>query len=212
MMKQERLENLADGIFAIVMTLLVLDLKIPPLGMIDTYTLLHAFNTLLPYFMSYLTSFAMLYVYWHAHHFIISVYAKNLTMELSNINAVFLFLIGLVPFSSHLLGLYHSSRFIIVLFSLHIIMIGLVLYWMRWYIKHAPSVHNREVTKNEEDHSQARILFPVFCACISIGISFIDPFFSLFSLTLGILFNYSKQSTKITFAFLQTLFPSKKYD
>jgi uncharacterized membrane protein len=209
MMKQERLENLADGIFAIVMTLLVLDLKLPNLGMVNTYTILHSFHTLLPYFMSYLTSFAMLYVYWHAHHFIISVYAKNLTIELSNINAVFLFLIGLVPFSSHVLGLYHTSPVIIVFFSLHIIMIGLVLYWMRWYIKHAPSVHNREVTKSEEDHSQARILFPVFCAVISILISFIDPFFSLFSLTLGILFNYSKQSTRITFAFLQAIFHGK---
>lgn len=208
-MKQARLESLSDGIFAIAMTLLVLDLKIPHLQAFNYYSVFNSFMELLPYFMSYLTSFALLYVYWHAHHFIISIYAKNLTIKLSNINAIFLFFIGLVPFSSHILGLYHTSIFAVIFFSLHVGTIGLVLYYMRQYIKHSDSIHNVEITVTEDQHAQARILFPVFCALVAIPIAFVNPTMSLFFITVGILFNYSTSSTKMTFGILKMFYPRK---
>ncbi len=206
-MKQARLENLTDGIFAIVMTLLVLEMKIPNLTVLTPYTILNSFRELIPYFMSYLTSFALLYVYWQAHHFIISVYARNINLTLANINALFLFLIGMIPFSSHVLGLYHASYGIVIFFAIHVIAIGCVLYYMRWYIKHSSSIHNVEVTPKEDRHSQARILFPIFCALLAICVSFLDSRASLVMLTLGILFNYSSRSTRITFNLLSVFVP-----
>ena len=196
-MKQERMDNLSDGIFAIVMTLLVLDLRVPVIVDFSVHSLLGHLVQFIPYLMSYLTSFAVLYSFWHSHHFIASVYAKNLTVKLSSINALFLFFIGLVPFSSHLLGEYYNHPFAIITFGLNIIMIGLVLFYMRQYIKHTKDIESVPFTKTEEMHAQARILFPIVCSALAIGLSFYSTTFSLTILTFGILFNFSRKSTDI---------------
>jgi uncharacterized membrane protein len=202
-MKQERLENLADGIFAIVMTLLVLELRVPVLTEFTNVILAREFVQFIPYLMSYITSFAVLYTFWHSHHFIASIYAKNITVDVSTINAVFLFFIGLIPFTAHLLATYHTEQFAIFIFSIHIIVIGLVLFYMRHFIKHSLEIENNLSTRSEENHSKARILFPVFCALLAMGVSFFSPTGSLAILTLGILFNFSRKSTKIIFSILR---------
>lgn len=196
-MKQQRMDNLSDGIFAIVMTLLVLELRVPVIVDFSFQSLVQHLVQFLPYLMSYLTSFAVLYSFWHSHHFIASVYAKNVTVKLSSINALFLFFIGLVPFSSHLLGEYYNHPFAIITFATNIIMIGLVLFYMRQYIKHAKDIESVTFTRTEEIHAQARILFPIVCSGLAIALSFYSTNLSLTILTLGILFNFSRKSTDI---------------
>jgi uncharacterized membrane protein len=206
-MKQQRLENLADGIFAIVMTLLVLELKVPTFTDFSHQSLIREFFVFIPYIMSYVTSFFLLYIFWQSQHFIVSAYAKNVTVDLSTINAVFLFFIGLVPFTAHLLAQYHTEQFAIIIFSLHIIVIGGVLFYMRHYIKHSPYIDNHASTRTEENHSKARILFPPLCAVLAIIVSFFIPLASLWILTVGIMFNLSRKSTKIIFKVLHAIFP-----
>lgn len=207
-MKQARLENLADGIFAIVMTLMVLEIKVPVILSPLPGDFIKSLMQVIPYFMSYLVSFALLYTYWQTHHFITSVYAKTLNVTLSNINAIFLFLIGLVPFSSHFLGSYSNYRFAIVLFALHVIAIGCSLYYMREYIKKSKHIEIEKLTRSEENHAQARVLFPVFCGIVAIGISFVNPALSLVFLTFGILFNFSRKSTHLTFKIIKWFYPN----
>ena len=64
-----RLETLVDGIFAIAMTLLILEIRVPELG--DPRSapeLLRAMAHLVPALFSYLLSFAMLSLFWYRHH------------------------------------------------------------------------------------------------------------------------------------------------
>ena len=66
-MKHERLHALTDGIFAIAMTLLVLDLKLPELARdVTAPVLTHELLSLWPVFFSFTLSFALLYGYWRA--------------------------------------------------------------------------------------------------------------------------------------------------
>src|SRR3990167_6419575 len=110
-MKPFRLEQLADGIFAIVMTILVFELRIPDILQISSnQDVLGALREMLPLFLSYILSFAMLFTYWRAHHFFISVYAKNLDSMLTNINALFFMFISLVPFSASILGQFSQNE------------------------------------------------------------------------------------------------------
>src|SRR4051812_17999991 len=102
-MKQLRLEALADGIFAIVMTILVFEIRVPELLAPTNQSLLYTLTDLLPVFLSYLLSFSLLFTYWRAHHFTASVYSKNIDITMTNINAIFFFFVALVPFSSHFL-------------------------------------------------------------------------------------------------------------
>src|SRR3989338_7805312 len=104
-MSHTRLDQLSDGIFAIVMTILVFQIRLPAIFRpIDNLGLWLEIEKLLPLLLSYVLSFALLFTYWRAHHFFVSIYAKNIDSLLTNINALFFMLISLVPFSASILG------------------------------------------------------------------------------------------------------------
>lgn len=203
-MKQSRLEQLADGIFAIVMTLLVIEIRIP--GLIDQVTneaVWSAFLTIIPHILSYVLSFLLLFTYWRGHHAIASVLAQNIDAKLTTINALFFLLVGLVPFSTVLLGTFYITQVAVTLYGLNIILIGLVLYWMREYIIGSPNIRNVEMKGKELQHSTLRILVPVYMSCLAILLSFFSVNFSLLLFTFVILFNLSSRST----TFFTKVFP-----
>ncbi len=198
-MKQSRLEALSDGIFAIVMTILVFEIKVPGILAAVHYSNLDIWLELkrtLPSFLSYVLSFAMLFNYWRAHHFFASVYAKNVDLTLTNINAVFFLFVGLVPFSSSLLG--HNSNFElpIIIFAVNTIIIGSCLYAMRNYVLKSPHIENTEVSKEEILRGTIRIMVPIISAFIAIPLSFYNKELALAILTLAILFNFSHTSSQ----------------
>ncbi len=198
MMKQSRLDSLADGIFAIAMTILVFELRIPELGgYVDNPALIKVLLDAYPLFLSYLLSFSLLFTYWRAHHLIASVYAKNIDIKLTNISAIFFFFVALVPFSSYVLGQFHNLRISVIFFAVNVILIGFSLYWMRRYVHNSVTIENEKASKVDERHGYIRILFPVFSAVIAIIISYFNTEFALIILTVGILFNLSKRSTTI---------------
>ena len=199
-MKQERIDGLTDGIFSIVMTILVFEIRVPEIvGVVNNNTLIHAVYTLYPLFLSYLLSFTLLFTYWRAHHYIASVLAKNVDIRLSNLSALFLLFVGLVPFSSHLLGAYSDTRFAIVFFGINIILIGLSLFAMRRYVIKSAAIENIPFTKTENEHANMRILLPVVVATTAIIVSVFDKKIALLFFTLAIVFNLSRRSTRYMF-------------
>lgn len=197
-MSHTRLDQLSDGIFAIVMTILVFEIKIPAIwGPIDNMGLWLEIKNLLPLFLSYILSFALLFTYWRAQHFFVSIYAKNVDSKLININALFFMLISLVPFSASLLGQFWKNELAVVVFSLHIILIGLVLYWMRKYVIYSPHIQNPEISKREIRGSTVRTLAPVVFALMATPLAFWSINVSLTLFTLAVIFNLSSYSTKL---------------
>jgi len=209
-MKQARLDQLADGIFAIVMTILVFEIRIPDyIGVIDDQTLFKSLLDLSPVFLSYLLSFSLLFTYWRSHHFIESVLAKNIDTKFSNINAIFFFFVALVPFSSHFLGKYSYSKTAIIFFAFNIILIGFTLFKMRRYAIRSSTIENAPFTKTENEHANMRILFPVGASVVAILVSFFSSSLAILLFTLAILFNLLEKSTKHTFFFID-LFRKKE--
>jgi uncharacterized membrane protein len=203
-MNHSRLDQLSDGIFAIVMTILVFEIKVPVFwGPIDNMSLWIHIKELLPLFLSYILSFALLFTYWRAHHFFVSVYAKTIDSTLTNINAVFFMLISLVPFSTSLLGEYSTNELSIIIFGIHIILIGMTLYWMRRYVLFSPHIKNPEINKRDIRGSTIRTLVPVVFAIVAIPLSFFSIKLSLTLFTLAVIFNLSSYSTIIFEAVLR---------
>lgn len=195
-MKHTRLDQLADGIFAIVMTILVFELQAPEIwGSISNGELWHEMQTLLPVFLTYVLTFFMLFTYWRAHHFFVSMYAKNVDSVLININALFFMLVSLIPFSASILGAFSKNELSVIIFSVHTILIGLTLYWMRRYVLFSDYIKNPEITKREIRGSTIRTLVPVFFALVAIPLSFYSINLSLLLLTLIVIFNLSSSST-----------------
>jgi uncharacterized membrane protein len=206
-MKQQRLDGLADGIFAIVMTLLAIELHVPSYRITPADSeLVSALVKIWPVFISLVLSFALLFTYWRAHHFIASVYAKNLSVGLANINAIFFFLITLVPFSAHMLGTYPESRVSIVLYGLNVIAIGFSLYFMRRHIEDNPEIETTIITKADRRSGYIRILFPVFSAAIALLASYWNTQFSIVLFTVAIVFNLLPASRNTVHRWLDLVF------
>ena len=205
-MNHTRLDQLSDGIFAIVMTILVFEIRIPTvLGPIDNPNLWLYISNLLPFFLSYILSFSLLFTYWRAHHFFVSIYAKNVDLKLVNINGIFFMLVSLVPFSSSILSQFPRNELSIIIFGVHIILISLSLYWMRRYVLFSDHIKNPEISKREIRGSTIRTLVPVVFALIAMLISFWNIQTSLVLLTLIVLFNLSSISTRLFENVLKTL-------
>ncbi|MDP2656305.1 MAG: TMEM175 family protein [bacterium] len=190
-MNKLRLTTLADGIFAIVMTLMVLNLKVPELiGLVSSQKLWSALLMLTPAFVSYILSFAVLTNYWMAHHYVVSIYAQNIDRRLIFWNMSFLMAISLIPFSAHLLGSYVTTPLSIWFFSLHIIVIGALLHHLFYYTLRATNIRNSSaITQKDIQLTYIRIFIPPICAVLAVYLSFFNTKVSIYFLVFAVVFN-----------------------
>ena len=192
------MSGLADGIFAIVMTILAFELRVPILGLGATSAdIWQSIWELSNVFISLILSFALLFTYWRAHHFLVSVYAKNLNVGLANWNALFFFFIILVPFTAGLLGEYTYNQTAIIIYGVNVILIGMTLLFMRRYIEQHPEIETADLHVDEKVSGYVRILFPVITALLGVVLSTINPVISIVLFASGIVFNLLPASTNI---------------
>jgi len=123
----ERIAALSDGIFAVAMTLLVLELRVPTLGVIHSeQELWSALITLSPSMVTYLMSFLTLGIFWVGQQTQLNYFtASNRT--LTWIQLGFLLAMGVMPFSTALLGGFITYRLALVVYWLNILLGGLFL-------------------------------------------------------------------------------------
>ena len=124
----KRIEALSDGVFAIVMTLLVIEIKVPEVSsQAGRSEFLNSLSHLWPEFFYYMTSFVILGVYWMGHHKQFH-YIKRSDGVLMWLNIFFLMFISLIPFSTAFLGKYPLRHFPIVFYSVHLSIVAILLY------------------------------------------------------------------------------------
>jgi uncharacterized membrane protein len=189
-MTHGRLHALTDGIFAIVMTLMVLELKLPDINNLTNQGLWSAMLAQKEVFASYFVSFAVLFVYWRAHNFIITFLAKNIDINLISINMIFLFFVGLVPFTTHLAGAYNKIPLALCFYSLNIVVIGCTLLAMRFYIEKSDSIDNVSRTAEQRRAALIRTSLPVVFAALAMPASFISITIADFILLFGVAYNF----------------------
>jgi uncharacterized membrane protein len=127
----ERLTALNDGLFAVAMTLLVLDLRVPVSTAGTAYSEHGLWGALLklgPSFAAYLLSFTMLGTFWLAQHTLLSILGRC-DRTLTWINLGFLFVVSLLPFSAALLAHYVGLRLAVGVYWLNILLLGVGLEW-----------------------------------------------------------------------------------
>ena len=118
----ERLGALSDGVFAIVLTLLVLELKIPE-G--DTESqLIRDLEAQIPNLVAWLISFVLVARFWIAHHAIVATLARCHAVTIAW-NFVVLALMSLVPFAAALVGTYEFEAVAVLIFAILIGSAGL---------------------------------------------------------------------------------------
>jgi uncharacterized membrane protein len=132
-----RLAALSDGIFAVAMTLLVLDLHLPTAAQVHSEgELLYALGALGPQWIAYLMSFLTLGIFWAGQQTQLNHIDEG-TRDLTWIHLGFLFAITLMPLSTRLLAEFITYRLALGIYWLNIFVPGAVLYWGWKYASHA---------------------------------------------------------------------------
>ena len=150
----ERLAALSDGIFAVAMTLLVLDMHIPTTAEVHSESaLLAALAALAPQWITYGMSFLTLGIFWAGQQTQLNHMAEG-TRDFTWIHLAFLFGVTLVPLSTRLLANFITYRLALGIYWLNIFILGAMLYW-GWMC----AIHTKLVkpdTSAEVSHSICR--------------------------------------------------------
>ena len=120
-MGKSRLEAFSDGVIAIIITIMVLELKVPH----DAS--LAALAELWPVFLSYLLSFIIVGIYWNNHHHLLHS-VKHVTGAVLWSNLYLLFWLSLMPFATGWMGENHFAKVPVVLYGLVLLMAGAAYY------------------------------------------------------------------------------------
>jgi uncharacterized membrane protein len=121
-MPKTRLEAFSDGVLAIVITIMVLELKVPH------DTALSALSPLLPVFLSYVLSFIYIGIYWNNHHHMMHV-VKRVSGGVLWANLHLLFWLSLLPFVTGWMGENHFAQLPTALYGGVLMMAG-IAYWI----------------------------------------------------------------------------------
>ncbi len=120
-MGKGRLEAFSDGVMAIIITIMVLEMKVPEGDKLADL------QPLIPVFMSYILSFVMVAIYWNNHHHLMHATHK-INASVMWANSHLLFWLSLMPFASGWMGENHFSAIPTALFGVDLLMSGVAYY------------------------------------------------------------------------------------
>lgn len=173
----DRLSAITDGVYAVALTLLALEIVVPSVNSIHSSAQLNDYmvNNLLPQLSLYLISFIILSNFWASTN-AIPMYKKVDNIILT-INLAILALVVLIPFStSFVLSFYHYSQSVII-FSLIILLVGL-LYLILYIYLFKENLVKERIYKFIEPHKRIMLIelsIPPVLALISIVLALFNP-------------------------------------
>jgi uncharacterized membrane protein len=123
----DRIAALSDGVFAIALTLIVLEIRVPELAQVRTEAdLLHALARLAPQFLMYAMSFMTAGIFWVGQQTQLN-HLKHADRDLTWLYIAFLAFVAVIPFSTELLARYITLRTALVVYWLNILALGVSL-------------------------------------------------------------------------------------
>jgi len=167
-MSKERMAAFSDGVIAVIITIMVLELKVPH------GEGLQALAPLLPVFLSYVLSFLYVGIYWNNHHHLLQA-GEYVNGRILWANLHLLFWLSLIPFATGWLGENHAA-------SLPVAGYGVVLL----FSSIAYTILNRELVRNHEAGAAVtrsagiglKGMLSIACYVVAIAIAFVTPWIS----------------------------------
>ena len=171
----DRLAALSDGVFAVAMTLLVLDLKAPSVpkrvqqpvwsgGGGSEHALAHGLlHDVAPRLLPYLMSFLTLGIFWVGQQTQLQSFTRS-TRALTWIHLTFLLAVTLLPFSTGLLAQDISYRLSVAVYWLNLLALGVVLYVSLRYAEHAGVISDETTNEMREAMAQRIVVYQTLYA------------------------------------------------
>jgi uncharacterized membrane protein len=189
-MEKSRIAALVDGIFAVAMTLLVLDLKLPEgAKMSNDSAVWHQLYELTGRFSTYALSFIVLGIFWISHHSLFH-FVRRVSRDMLWLNLLFLLFITLLPFSTNLLSGRRHLQTPVVVYGINILVICLISLLQLSYLGHHPELSHDQLTPSWIANVRPRIIIPMVTVVASIAISFYNPDIAMNAYWLLLAFNF----------------------
>jgi uncharacterized membrane protein len=163
-MGKNRLEAFSDGVLAIIITIMVLEIKIPPTA--NWSELVH----LSPILLSYLLSFAIVGIYWN-NHLLHTVKRVSAGIMWANMNL--LFWLSLIPFATGWMGESHFAQNTVIVYAVVLMLCGVAYYILQKTIQSCHKIDSKmaKVYANGEKKGLASLVL----YSLSIVFSFFSP-------------------------------------
>lgn len=137
-MGKSRLEAFSDGVIAIIITIMVLELKVPHGANLD------ALRPLTPVLLSYVLSFVYLAIYWNNHHHLLnSIEHVNGSIMWANLHL--LFWLSLIPFTTSWMGENHLAAIPVALYGA-VLLLAAIAYFILTHVLISSHPKNSVVT------------------------------------------------------------------
>lgn len=172
-MTTRRIEALTDGVYAIAMTILVLNFKVPVVPAVP-HLLFRALTKLTPKFIDYGISFMILASFWTGHHRQFH-HTKKANNQLLWLNILSLLFIILIPFSTSLYSEYGTVQIAALFFEINILIVSLIYLWQWLYITDGHRLVDPELSAHLIDSGTRVNLVVPTVSLIAIGVSFFSP-------------------------------------
>ena len=164
-MGKTRLEAFSDGVIAIIITIMVLELKVP-----DGEDLATLFP-LWPVFVSYILSFLLVGIYWNNHHHLMHT-VKQVSAGILWGNLYLLFWLSLIPFSTGWMGENHFGQWPVFVYAFNLLMCAIAYTILVFRIKAAHG-HGSEIDRAIGSDRKGKI--SVACYVAAMATSFYSP-------------------------------------
>ena len=187
-MGKGRLEAFSDGVIAILITIMVLELKIPKGASLADLA------DLWPIFLSYVLSFIYLAIYWNNHHHMLhAVNRVNGTVLWTNVHL--LFWLSLIPFTTGWMGENNFSLWPVVLYGVNLIFAGIAYYFLAHCLV---SIHGKDSAFAKALGNDWKGKISVVIYAVAIALCFIHPYigFALYVLVAAMWFIPDKRFEK----------------
>ena len=168
-MVKGRLEAFSDGVLAIAITIMVLELKVPH------HDGIISLKPIIPVFLSYVLSFVYIGIYWNNHHHMFHAASHvNGTILWANIHL--LFWLSLVPFVTGWMGENHFTTIPVALYGFVLFMAGMAYYLLAHCLA---SLHGKESTLSVALGKDWKGILSVIIYAVGIAICFFNSWISL---------------------------------
>lgn len=194
---KSRVETLSDGVFAIAMTILILNIHVPDIPQTTSgVALFAALMGTIPALASYIISFIVLSMYWTTHHAFFHSFLRTINAPLMQINMIFLMLICIIPFSTELLGKFPANEAAFAVYAVNVVALGLIAFGMFRYAHRAKGVEHYPLTHHADVQSGVRtMLTPIGALLALIVMRFSFPL-AYIVVILPSLFNFFPKSLR----------------
>jgi uncharacterized membrane protein len=176
-METNRLEAFSDGVFAIAITLLILDIKVPPAANLGNELL-----QLWPSYLAYAISFVVIGAIWINHHAMFD-WIDCVDQKLLLLNTLHLMFIAFLPFPTAVLAEALHSGFnqstAAALYSGTLTVIGVFVTVMWSYASKHPELLNKSITPDRAKMIGRRFLIGPFGYALATILAFVDPWISI---------------------------------